>query len=310
LAAFSLFILVTPGCEDDDPVLYDLSLEVTPPDAGTVEGEGTYEEGEEVFLEADPNEGYGFVNWTRNGEEVSAEADFTYFMPAEDVVLTANFEEEAQLEEGLMTHWNFDDGEFPENTTPFNEENFEFIDGALGGNALEFDGESTYLEIDADVELDAHDLTLAFWVKFNEPLDREGEQVIIWNKGDAEWDSPEGYFVSSWDAENGMQKVIDLGADPAVVLQDERARADIFTAGEWAHLAFTFEEGEAKKMYINGEVIAEEEADALQPYTGTSWMGFNCPEFEGAFFNGAIDDFRVYEKVFTEEEVQDLIDLQ
>ena len=73
---------------------HTLTLAVNPSDAGTVDGEGDYEEGETVNLSATPNEGFQFINWTDGQHsEVSASASFQFVMPGEDVTLTANFAE-------------------------------------------------------------------------------------------------------------------------------------------------------------------------------------------------------------------------
>jgi hypothetical protein len=76
------------------PDLYTLSLQVNPMGAGTVSGGGSFEEGQLVPVSASANAGYDFVNWTRGGVEVSASADFSYEMPAENVTLVANFEKQ------------------------------------------------------------------------------------------------------------------------------------------------------------------------------------------------------------------------
>ncbi|MFW5725888.1 MAG: InlB B-repeat-containing protein, partial [Bacteroidota bacterium] len=73
--------------------VFELTLIADPAEGGTVDGEGFYEESEEVTLTATPAEGYLFVNWTDgDGNEVSTEASFTYTMPAANVSLTANFD--------------------------------------------------------------------------------------------------------------------------------------------------------------------------------------------------------------------------
>ena len=41
---------------------------------------------------ATPADGYCFINWTKDGVEVSTDAEFVYTMPSENVTLTANFE--------------------------------------------------------------------------------------------------------------------------------------------------------------------------------------------------------------------------
>ena len=62
---------------------------------GTVAGAGKYLEGTTATLTATPNTGYKFVNWTKAGVGVSADATYT-FTVTEDVELVANFEALAQ----------------------------------------------------------------------------------------------------------------------------------------------------------------------------------------------------------------------
>jgi len=78
------------------PVFYTLTLVADPAAGGTVIGDGEYEEGDEVTVTATANTGYEFVNWTDASQAVvSTNASFVYTMPAADVTLTANFEEQS-----------------------------------------------------------------------------------------------------------------------------------------------------------------------------------------------------------------------
>ena len=80
--------------QGDCPVTeFTIAATVNPTDAGTVTGAGTYEEGETCTLTATANEGYTFINWTENGEEVSTEMTYSFNVTA-DRTLVANFEEE------------------------------------------------------------------------------------------------------------------------------------------------------------------------------------------------------------------------
>jgi hypothetical protein len=75
-------------------VIYELNLEVSPEGSGNVSGAGEYPENANVTITATSNFGFNFVNWTdENGQLLSSYPEFTYTMPAEDVTLTANFEE-------------------------------------------------------------------------------------------------------------------------------------------------------------------------------------------------------------------------
>lgn len=57
---------------------------------GSVTGAGEYEQGSEATLVATPDAGYAFKNWTKDSEEVSTEATYTFTVTA-DVELVANF---------------------------------------------------------------------------------------------------------------------------------------------------------------------------------------------------------------------------
>jgi hypothetical protein len=92
--------------------LFNLTLEANPTEGGTVEGSGEYWEGHEVNINAIPNTGFMFVNWTDEEEVVLfTQASATFAMPAEDVTLTANFTDQipsitvspTSLEEDLET---------------------------------------------------------------------------------------------------------------------------------------------------------------------------------------------------------------
>ena len=68
----------------------NINLTVAPDGGGSVSGGGKVARGEEITVSAAPSEGYRFVNWTENGTEVSANADYT-FTVTQSRELTANF---------------------------------------------------------------------------------------------------------------------------------------------------------------------------------------------------------------------------
>ena len=74
---------------------FNLVLQANPTEGGTVIGAGEYDEGTEVEVDAIPNAGWLFVNWTDiDGNLVSEQPDNIIVMPAEDLTLIANFEED------------------------------------------------------------------------------------------------------------------------------------------------------------------------------------------------------------------------
>jgi len=77
---------------------YDLTMTTDPEEGGTatdLTGESPYAEGAQVSIKAEAAEGYQFVNWTAPaGELKNADAEETTFtMPAQNVTVTANFED-------------------------------------------------------------------------------------------------------------------------------------------------------------------------------------------------------------------------
>ena len=72
---------------------YNITAMVTvnPTEGGTVNGAGNYNYGETCTLTAVPATGYHFVNWTKNGQEVSTELTYT-FLVTEAAEYAANFE--------------------------------------------------------------------------------------------------------------------------------------------------------------------------------------------------------------------------
>ena len=60
------------------PRSYYIVVTANPSSAGTVSGGGTYTFGETCTVHATAASGYGFVEWTENGTQVSTEADYSF----------------------------------------------------------------------------------------------------------------------------------------------------------------------------------------------------------------------------------------
>lgn len=71
---------------------HNVTASVSPSGSGTVSGTGSFEEGSNCTLVATAASGYRFVEWQKNGAQVSTSASYT-FAVMEDVALVAIFEE-------------------------------------------------------------------------------------------------------------------------------------------------------------------------------------------------------------------------
>jgi hypothetical protein len=76
-----------------DLTLYAISTSSNPSDGGTTSGGGTYYNGQSCTLTATPASGYTFVNWTKNGTQVSANPTYTF-----NVTESANYVAHFQLQ--------------------------------------------------------------------------------------------------------------------------------------------------------------------------------------------------------------------
>lgn len=59
-------------------VTYTIAVAANPSNGGTVTGGGSYTEGSSCTVSATAHEGYTFVNWTENGNQVSTQASYTF----------------------------------------------------------------------------------------------------------------------------------------------------------------------------------------------------------------------------------------
>ena len=57
---------------------YNVAVSADPTAGGNVSGGGTFNYGQSCTVHATVNEGYTFINWTENGAQVSANADYTF----------------------------------------------------------------------------------------------------------------------------------------------------------------------------------------------------------------------------------------
>ena len=81
-------------CPAQDVSSYSIEVIPNPTEGGTVTGAGTYNAGETCTLTATANSGYTFINWTKDGNQVSTEATYS-FTVTESAIYEANFSRNA-----------------------------------------------------------------------------------------------------------------------------------------------------------------------------------------------------------------------
>ena len=95
-------LLVSKITPTTDPI--NITVSASPSRGGTVSGGGAYYFGETCTVTASVNEGYRFLGWTENGQEVSMDLEFS-FTVVQDRDLVATFEEGMLIGDG-GTAWD------------------------------------------------------------------------------------------------------------------------------------------------------------------------------------------------------------
>ena len=181
--------------------------------------------------------------------------------------------------------------------------NYGWIDGVTPGTqALELRG-NAYLDLGTSTALQPQDLTVSFWLKPTAAL--SGEHVITWNK---QAYNSDGWYLSSEGATSPLALSIGPGgSQPYKVAVASTDRAAFFPVGEWTHVVATYDSTtKAVTFYRNGEPVP---STVAQPIAGASTgvlgssetlpktIGFNGPQYNGAYLRAGLDEYRLYDDV-------------
>ena len=102
IESFIVTVMKEGAGSGSTPTQYTITATANPGTAGSVTGGGTYNEGAEVTLTATPNSGFEFVNWTKGGNEVSRNANYSFTADA-TASYVANFQATAQTTFAVTT---------------------------------------------------------------------------------------------------------------------------------------------------------------------------------------------------------------
>ncbi len=167
----------------------------------------------------------------------------------------------------------------------------QWVVGKIDG-ALEFDGDGDYLDCGDNEVLQAQDqITLACWFRVA-TFTRNWATILA--KGDDSYRLSRG--ESNYSIHFGFQGTV---SSPYSWFDGRKRVND----DQWHHAAGVYDGTEAR-IYIDGEL------DASQPATGQInasdyplYIGEN-PQTTGRYWNGLIDDVRVYNQALSEEKIQ------
>jgi len=168
-----------------------------------------------------------------------------------------------------------------------------WIAGKIGG-ALQFDGANDHVNAGNGASLDIiNAITIAAWVNVNGlPADRGR---IVWKYSPAgyglELASTGRFFSTNYYQTTGWGGI--TGTTTAVLHQ-------------WHHVVFVFT-GSQNQLYVNGvsDVTPQNLADTIRSSTASIRIGGN-PVDNVQYFNGTIDEVRIYNRALSAAEIKAL----
>ena len=222
----------------------------------------------------------------------------------------------SDIDNGLIGYWAFDEagGKYAFDASD-NSRYARLSDGA----ALEFNGGKSggTLRIDGSRDnatvVDSAELlnglsafSLSLWVKSNAT---DTDRGFINGRTPNDKDDIFGFRYDKDGRGGGQSNVIKAGITTTDGTHVLESSGNVQTT-EWQHLAFTWRSGEPMKLYINGRL---DTPSFIQPaVSGTLSNVDKLVIGRGGKdrrrgWNGLIDDVRLYNKVFNEKEIRDLV---
>ncbi len=161
------------------------------------------------------------------------------------------------------------------------------------GQALEFDGSDDSVDISGFGTSDGS-VTIATWIKAS---NWSGEnEIVFWGDGSPQFEL--------WDSSSDVLDFIyydgsSSGIDAGITLP---------STGEWHHIAGTYDDSTGDwKLFVDG-VEKKSVNDPINPSFSGSNSLIGAHPSAGRYFDGKIDDTRVYDKALSTDEIQKLYD--
>ncbi|MEE6274342.1 beta-L-arabinofuranosidase domain-containing protein [Georgenia sp. MJ206] len=178
----------------------------------------------------------------------------------------------------------------------------------VSGQALALDG-TTALNLGTGAHLQPEDLTLSFWFRPTADMGT-GEQVVAWSKTVYNSD---GWYLSSENNNRPLALSIGPSDGQPYKVSVRTSRATFFPTNQWTHVVVSYDsETKDVAIYRNGvkQVTAVDYAHGGaatgvlgSDSTSMKTMGFNGPQYNGAYLRGAVDEYVLHDAVATTTDV-------
>jgi hypothetical protein len=168
-------------------------------------------------------------------------------------------------------------------------------------SAYAFDGENDYISLASPIDFGQGDSTLASWVKI--PPDISGRVGILLGN----WSNNGGVDCTNFEIHsNGQLRIYWNNGE-----LDLYGKTDL-RDGLWHHIAFVRNTSDNRfYAFIDGiqeSLTPHDTAGTNIHFVSDHWIGADQRGGKTPYFNGAMDDLRIFERALTNNEVYDLSD--
>ena len=209
---------------------------------------------------------------------------------------------------GLVAHYPFD-GDLIDETGNGNDgtayKGVSYCDGVMG-TAVCFDGSTGYVELDENTNLDGFgEFTIAVWINPATDLNANtGRQDFLYKGPPVQWVTSYGL---NYDDSDGKLMFPLPSASNWFSQTHIRYEAE-FSANEWFHVVCTYDGVSIVHMYVNAVpvgAIVEEEGGVTGPMVDNTYpLTVGRRPDNRYYFNGAVDELRLYDRRLSQDEVQ------
>jgi len=215
------------------------------------------------------------------------------------------------LTNGLVAYWSFDNCDATDdsgngnNGMPYGP---QCVDGKQG-KAFSFDGVDDYIEVPNDPSLNPSAVTVSAWVKVND-FPSSGSwcnnqwQILVFKKNSLNANF-EGYTISIGNGIDNIKGTVGAVTSSASGQQVGACSTEQLQLNRWYHVAATIT-AEEVKIYVNGS-LEDTQLTGFPLDHGDRPLFFgHTGEWCEGYFNGLLDDVRIYNRALTEAEIQAL----
>ncbi len=162
---------------------------------------------------------------------------------------------------------------------------------SYAGSCLSFDGINDYIEINDDSSFNSNSFTIEFWMRPNEL----GVQHLFHKRSLGDGSPAWRIFMS------GSTGSIELDAVPGEIANCKAT--SIAQVGEWLHIVGVYDNSMHEvRLYANGELM--DQVNNIYNFGNSTDKGYTFSK-GGYYYNGLIDEVRLWNVVRSEEEIRE-----